>query len=74
MTIEAMWKVTVTRQNGSVDRYTERRGRHPEMGELIELRDVIGPPVIARIHVIHHDPAPSDTLDTWDVTATEVAQ
>jgi hypothetical protein len=38
MTVEAAWRVTVTRRDGSVHRYTERRGRHPEIGEAIEIR------------------------------------
>ena len=72
MTIDAVWRVTVTRKDGSEYRYTERRGRHPEMGEIIEVRDAIGPPIVARIHVIHHDPPSTGILDTWDVTATEI--
>ena len=74
MTIDAVWRVTVTRKDGSEYRYTERRGRHPEMGEIIEVKDAIGPPIVARIHVIHHDPPSTGTLDTWDVAATEIGR
>ena len=72
MTIEAVWQVSVTRRDGSVHRYTERRGRHPEMGEVIEVRGGIGSPVVARIHVIHHDPPAPGALQVWDVAATEI--
>ena len=71
MTITALWKVTLTRRDGSVHSYTERRGRHPEMGEVIEIRNVSGRPIIARIHIIHHDPPKPGALEVWDVTAEE---
>ena len=35
MRVEAAWQVTVTRRDGSVHRYTERRCRHPEIGEVL---------------------------------------
>ena len=75
MTIESIWKVSVTRCDGSEHRYTERRGRHPDMGEVIEVRDVRGvrgSPVVARIHVIHHDPPAAGALEVWDVGAIEI--
>lgn len=72
MSIEAIWRVSVTRGDGSVYRYTERRGRHPEMGEVIEIRDAIGPPFVARIHIVHRDPPSPGALEAWDVTATEI--
>jgi hypothetical protein len=74
MSIESVWKVSVTRRDGSEYRYTERRGRHPEMGEVIEVRDVMGSPIVARIHVIHHDPPTPGALEVWDVGATEIAK
>jgi hypothetical protein len=42
MRVEAVWQVTVTRRDGSAHRYTERRGRLPEIGEVIEVRDAVG--------------------------------
>jgi hypothetical protein len=72
MSIEAIWRVSVTKRDGSEYRYTERRGRHPEIGEVIEVRDAIGPPLVARIHVIHHDPPSAGELEAWDVAATEI--
>jgi hypothetical protein len=49
-----------------------RRGRHPEIGEVIEVRDAIGPPLIARIHAIHHDPQAPVALAKWNVAAIEI--
>ena len=73
MTIEVVWRVSVTRRDGSVHEYTERRGRHPEMGEVIEVRDAPGgSPLVARIHVIHHDPQAPGALEVWDIAATEI--
>ena len=74
MTVEAAWQVTVTRRDGSVHRYTERRGRHPEIGEVIEVRDAIGPPLIARIQAIHHDSRALGALGKWNVAAIEIGQ
>ena len=68
------WHVTVTRRDGSVHRYTERRGRHPEIGEVIEIRDAIGPPLIARIDAVHHDPQTLGALAKWNVAAIEIGQ
>jgi hypothetical protein len=72
MTVEAAWQVTVTRRDGSVHRYTERRGRHPEIGEVIEIRDAIGAPLIARIDAVHHDPQTPGALAKWTVAAIEI--
>jgi hypothetical protein len=68
------WHGTVTRRDGSVHRYTERRGRHPEIGEVIEVRDAIGPPLIARIQAIHHDSQAPGALGKWNVAAIEIEQ
>jgi hypothetical protein len=72
MTVEAAWQVTVTRRDGSVHRYSERRGRHPEIGEVIEIRDATGPPLIARIDAVHHDPQTPGALAKWNVAAIEI--
>ena len=72
MRVEAAWQVTVTRRDGSVHHYTERRGRHPEIGEVIEIRDAIGPPLIARIDAIHQDPQAPGALAKWNVAAIEI--
>jgi hypothetical protein len=72
MTVKAAWQVAVTRCDGSVHRYSERRGRHPEIGEVIEVRDAIGPPLIARIHSIHHDPQAPVAVAKWNVAAIEI--
>jgi hypothetical protein len=74
MTVEAAWQVTVTRRDGSVHRYTERRGRHSEIGEVIEIRDATGPPLIARIDAVHHDPQTLGALAKWNVAAIEIGQ
>ena len=43
------------------------------MGEVIEVRDAPGgSPLVARIHVIHHDPEAPGTLEVWDIAATEI--
>jgi hypothetical protein len=74
MTVEAAWQVTVTRRDGSVHRYTERRGRDPEIGEVIEIRDAIGPPLIARIDAVRHDSQAPGALGKWNVAAIEIGQ
>jgi hypothetical protein len=72
MTVEAAWQVTVARRDGSVHRFTERRGRQPQIGEVIEIRDVIGPSLIARIDAAHPDPLARGTLAKWNVAAIEI--
>ena len=72
MRVEAAWQVTVTRRDGSVHHYTERRGRHPEIGEVIEIRDAIGRPFIARIDAVHHDLQAPGALAKWNVAAIEI--
>jgi len=42
------------------------------MGEVIEVRDAIGPRFVARIHIVHHDPPSPGALEAWDVAATEI--
>jgi hypothetical protein len=74
MTVEATWHVAITRRDCSVHRYVERRGRHPEIGEVIEVRDAIGSPLIARIQAIHHDLQASGALGKWNVAAIEIGQ
>ena len=71
-TADALWHVTVTRRDGSVHRYIERRGRYPEIGEVIEVRDAIGPPLIARIQAIHHDSQAPGAIGKWNVAAIEI--
>jgi hypothetical protein len=73
MRVEAVWQVTVTRRDGSAHRYTERRGRLPEIGEVIEVRDAIGPSLIARVDAIHHDPRAPGAIAKWNVAAIEIA-
>jgi hypothetical protein len=65
--------VTVTRRDGSAHRYTERRGRIPEIGEVIEVRDAIGPSLIARVHAIYQDPQAPGAVAKWNVAAIEIA-
>jgi hypothetical protein len=72
MKVEVVWQVIVTRRNGSMHRYTERRGRRPERGEVLEVRDAIGPPLIARIDAIHHAPQAPGALPKWNVAAIEI--
>jgi hypothetical protein len=72
MKVEAIWHVTVARRDGTVYRYTERRGRRPERGEVLEVRDAIGPPLIARIRAIHSDAKAPRALAKWNVAAIEI--
>ena len=72
MTIKGAWHVTVTRRDGSVHRYTEWRGRYPEMGEVIEVRDAMGPSLVARIQAIHHSQQAPGALANWNVAAIEI--
>ena len=72
MTILGTWKVTVTRRDGSEHRYTEHRGRAPELHEVLEIRDATGQPMLARIDSIHNEPPKQTGLDIWQISATEI--
>jgi len=72
MTIKGAWHVTVTRRDGSLHRYTEWGGRGPEMGEVIEIRDAMGPCLIARIQAIRQGLQAPGALSNWNVAAIEV--
>jgi len=43
------------------------------MGRRINMpNDAGGSPLVARTHIIHHDPEVPNALEVWDIAATEI--
>jgi hypothetical protein len=71
MAMMATWEITITRRDGSRLHFSERGGRAPQKGEIVETAD-FGTPIKARIDTDSEERFKASGLGYFHIMATEI--